>query len=128
MLALVSLAEPRVFQFVVRHAVPLEAWRNGGHAHVRSVEGSLFEPVELVHATWAFENEMGTVTRVDVDRVQARMAWEMIFKGMPSRVFQELILEGVSGKIELRRGGNKVERRRWIPPLDLAWLRGKWLP
>ena len=127
-LALISLGEPRVFQFLIRHGVALEAWRNGGRAQVRSVEGSLFEPVVLLHSTWAFHNATGAVTRLDVERVTAEMAWEMILKGMPSRVFQRLTLDGVSGKIDLPRGERKAEKRRWLPPVDWGWLRGKWLP
>ncbi len=128
LLALVSLVEPRVFQFVVRHGVALEAWRNGGRAHVRSVEGSLFEPVILRHSTWAFANEMGVVARMDVERARVEMDWKVILKGMPSRIFQRLTLDGVAGKIEVQRGEGKSVKRRWVPPLDLVWLRGRWMP
>lgn len=128
LLALVSLVEPRIFQFVVRHGIAFEAWRNGGRAHVRSVEGSLFEPVRLLHSTWSFENGMGATTRVDAERVTAEFDWQMLLKGMPSRIFQTLTLSGVSGKIELPRGERKLEKRRWMPPVDLGWLREKWMP
>src|SRR5689334_21975928 len=45
LLALVSLCEPRVFQWVVRNAIVFEAWRGGGRARVGHVEGSLIEPI-----------------------------------------------------------------------------------
>ncbi len=128
LLALVSLAEPRVFQFVVRQGVVFEAWRNRGHASVGSVEGSLFEPVTLVDTAWSFQNGPGAVTRFEVARATGEFDWEMILKGMPSRVFKRLTLGGVSGKIELPRGERWVEKRSWVPAVDLAWLREKWLP
>ena len=126
LLALVSLGEPRVFQFVVRHLVVFETWRCGGHASVARVEGSLFEPVVLVESVWSFHG--GAVTRVEVKSITAELAWEQLLRGAPNRWFQRLSLDGVSGKIELPRGERKPEKPRWLPPIDLGWLRGKWLP
>ena len=127
-LALVSLAEPRVFQFVVRHLVVFDAWRNGGHARVGHVEGSLFEPVTFVDTAWVFRHDTGAVTRVEVARLTAEFEWEMILKGMPSRIFKRLALDGVSGKLDLPRGQQGGKKRRWLPPVDVAWLRENWLP
>lgn len=127
-LALVSLAEPRVFQFVVRHLVVFEAWRDGGHASVGAVEGSLFDPVTLVDTTWAFRGGTGAVTRFEIARATAELDWETALKGTPSRVFKRLSLDGVAGKIDLPRGPHPAKARRWLPPVDLGWLRENWLP
>ncbi len=127
LLALVSLGEPRVFQFVVRHGVEFEAWRHGGRASVRSVEGSLFETVALLDSVWEFENGTGAILRADVKRATAALDWTALWKRTPGRFFQRLTLHGVSGKIELRRGSRDGEKQRRWQSLDLGWLRGKWL-
>ena len=128
--AIVSLAEPRVFQFVVRHLVVFETWRSGGYARIDRVEGSLFEPIVLVGSVWTFHGGegRGAVTRVEVRRITAELAWEQLLKGAAKRWFPRLSLDGVAGKIELPRNERKVEAARWMPPIDLSWLRGGWLP
>ena len=115
-----------MFQFIVRHLVVFEAWREGGHASVARVEGSLFEPVVLVGSTWSFGSD--AVTRFEVDRITADFAWEQLFKGGASRWFHRLSLDGVAGKITLPRGARKPGRTPWFPSLDLSRLRARWLP
>ena len=128
LLALVSLAEPRVFRFVVRHLVVFETWRCGGHASIARVKGSLFEPVVLVDSAWSFGRGSDATTRIEVDRVTAELAWEQFFKGSAARWFQRLSLDGVTGKIELPRGGKKSGKTRRFPSFDLSRLRGRWMP
>ena len=98
LLALVSLAQPQVFQFVVRHLVVFEAWRAGGHASVARVEGSLFDPVVLVDSVWSFRGGSGAVARVEVRRVSADLAWTHLLKGNANRFFQRLSMSGVAAR------------------------------
>ena len=126
LLGLVSLAEPRVFRFAVRHLVVFEAWRAGGRASVARVEGSLFEPVVLVDSAWSFGSE--AVTRFEVKRVTADFAWEHFFQGSAAHWFRRLSLDGVSGKIELPRGARKPGKARRFSPPDLGRLRARWMP
>ena len=46
--AVLSLAEPRVFQFAVGKFVQLMAWRAGAEVNISAVEGSLWQPVALL--------------------------------------------------------------------------------
>ena len=128
MLAIVSLAEPRVFQFVVRHLVSFEAWRSGGQACVGRVEGSLFEPVVLVDTVWTLRTQGGAVMRIESHRIAAELAWANLFKRTSNRWFQRLSLNGVTAKIELPSQPAKPRKDRPWRALALDWTRSRWMP
>ncbi|HEX8312553.1 MAG TPA: hypothetical protein VF614_14620 [Chthoniobacteraceae bacterium] len=102
LLAVASLAHPRLFGFAVRQLITLEAWRHGVGFHVRSVQGSIFgDPLVLVQSVWSRQSRAGSVTRVEVMRAEVRFSWGDFFSKTQNRWIKQLTLEGVSGKVEL---------------------------
>ena len=127
-LALVLLAEPRVFQAVLKRVLIFEAWRQGGHARIERVAGSFFEPVRLYDARWSFRSETGAITRIDAGRVTADLVWQNIFRRASQRVFHRLTFENVTGKTELPLETKiPAETPRRIR-VDLSGLRGWRIP
>ena len=122
LLVLIAVQSP-VFPHVVRGVLVFDAWRKGAELRVGRVSGSLFEPVILSEAYWHYTSETGGVTRVEVRKARAWLAWSNVFPepvsgwlragterlgftstGQNGRWFQLLELEGVTAKLLLPDG------------------------
>lgn len=114
-LAVVSLAEPRIYQFAVRNLIAAEAWCNDVEVTIHRVDGSLFEPLVLVDAVWHYRSKTGLAIQVDIPRVTAAFAWENLLGGSSSRCFQRLSLEGAQVRIHLpfEKPADKSSGTRW---------------
>lgn len=120
-LALLSLTEPRVYRFVVRQLITLEAWRNGADVTIRRIDGSIFEPLVLIDSNWSYRSRNGAATRLQIARAETKTRWKHLFTNGSMRWLQQLRVEGVTGKIALPRQA--------VPTEDpLEFLRGRWLP
>jgi hypothetical protein len=95
------LFQPNCFRFATRQALLFEAWRNGVHAQISEVEGSLFEPLKLRDSVWIYESEGGPVTRIEIQTAVAEFSWSSLFSRNSEKWFRRLTIEGVSGKIQL---------------------------
>ncbi|MES2568427.1 MAG: hypothetical protein V4710_00045, partial [Verrucomicrobiota bacterium] len=137
-LALVSLAEPRIFQFCVSKFITLEAWRNGISVQIGSIDSSIFEPLILRNSRWQYQSPAGVSTHVDIAWAEARFDWKGVLGGDTERWFQQLIVVGVSGRIILP-GTSAVElpakpstwkamlefpHERWVPTPTRIQARG----
>jgi hypothetical protein len=124
-----SLYEPDSFRFIAKQFITVEAWRRGVSVHIGAVEGSLLDPVTLRDTIWIYESERGPVTRVEIQSATAEFAWRNLLPRSTGHVFQQLILRGVTGKIQFPLAAANVApsptesfRLRWPRPT------GNWLP
>ncbi len=78
MLLLVAVQAP-VFPHVVRAALHFRAWQDGATLSMGAIEGNLFEPVVVHDLVWSYHADAGAVTRVEVRRARAWLAWSNIF-------------------------------------------------
>jgi hypothetical protein len=117
--ALGSLAVPEVFQIVVGWVVRLEAWRHGVSVRIQRIEGSLWEPVVLVHSYWHREAGNGAITRLEIAHAEAVFSWSQLLQRNGERWWQRLALRGVQGKIHLPFDRNTVRGGHggWRPRL-----------
>lgn len=122
MLALVLLAEPNVFRYVLRHVISFEAYRRGGNVRIEKVGGSLWEPVTLTNARWSFPFKHGSVLQLEAARVEAEFSWRELFAQNGGRWFRQLSLDGVQGKLELPPTSDSTEAR------DTKPVKREWLP
>ncbi|MDB6172411.1 MAG: hypothetical protein JWL59_1722 [Chthoniobacteraceae bacterium] len=129
-LALISLAEPRIFQFVVRQLIAFEAWRSGISIQVSRIDSSVFEPLVLRDSRWDYQSPAGVITHMEIARAEARFDWQKLLTGGAERWFEALNLNGVSGRITFP--GNAplqepaVKRAAWRAMLELP--RERWVP
>ncbi len=103
LLALASLLIPAVFQFVVREALYIVAWRNSANLQIGAVQGSFFEPIVFSDASLTETTPSGMVVQVAIARAEAEFNWrwrDLISVGGP-RWFRRLIVEGVNGAVHL---------------------------
>jgi hypothetical protein len=95
-----SLSIPQVFRAVAECVIEFEAWRRGTSVRIDRLEGSLWgEPLVLVNSYWNHEAADGAVTRVEIDRIEAVLLWNELFRGRGVRWFQRISVRGVQGKI-----------------------------
>ena len=97
----VVVFEPHCFRFGVRYGLLFEAWRNGIHAQIKAVEGSLYEPLKLRDSVWIYESEDGPITRIEIQTAVAEFSWSNLISRNSAKWFRRLSVEGVSGKIQL---------------------------
>jgi hypothetical protein len=119
--------QPNCFRFAARHALLFEAWRNGVHAQINGVEGSLFEPLKLRDSVWIYESEDGPITRIEIQTAIAEFSWSNLFSRNSEKWFRRLTIEGVSGKIQLPLDSRAPSSEGFKLPLpELATRR--WMP
>jgi hypothetical protein len=78
LLMLVAVQAP-VFPHVVRCILKFRAWQSGAVLSMGAIEGNLFEPVIVHDLLWTYRAETGAVTRVEIRRARAWLAWSNIF-------------------------------------------------
>ena len=125
MLLLLIAAQAPVFPHVVRAILKVRAWQNGVALSIGAVEGNLFEPIVMRDVLWSYRAETGTVTRVELRRARAWLAWSNVFpapvggwirsaaEAMGFRPlggngfwFQELELDGMTARLSLPSGSD----------------------
>ncbi len=127
-LCLLSLVEPRVFQFAIERLVRVLAWREGAEVRIAAVEGSLWQPVVLLDSRWSYVSSDCSHLRVDIERAEGVFEWRDILAKTGRRWFRQLKIEGVTGKLQCDGGAqalasvrvreNDVKRERswdWLP-------------
>ena len=121
LLVLVAAQAP-VFPHVVRAVLKFRSWQSGATLSMGTVEGNLFEPVVIRNLLWTYRAETGAVTRVEIRRVRAWLAWSNVFpapvagwvRSAAERVgfyptggnvqwFRELEMDGVTARLSLPR-------------------------
>jgi hypothetical protein len=96
-----SLFIPQVFRVVAKGLVEFVAWRRNTSVRIERVEGSLWEPLVLIHSYWNYEGPNHSVTRVEIARAEAVLLWKELFRRGGDRWFSRLSLRGVQGKIQI---------------------------
>ena len=93
------------------------------------MEGSLLDPITLRNTVWIYESDQGPITRVEVQSATADIAWRNLLPHSNGRVFEQLTLRGVNGKIQLPLSpGNVAPMSPDTYHLRLPRPAGKWLP
>ena len=136
LLVLVAVQAP-VFPHVAKVLLRFAAWCDGASLRIGKVEGGIFEPVVVRDALWTYQAESGAVTRIEVTRARAWLAWSNIFPepvsgwfraaarrahfepiGSNGIWFQELELDGVTAKLSLPTGdaesSSEAASSRWV--------------
>lgn len=122
LLLLVAVQTP-VFPHVVRGVLKFRAWQAGASLSMGVVEGNLFEPVVIHNLLWTYRADTGAVTRVEMRRARAWLAWSNIFPGPVAGWirsgaeragfypiggnglwFRELEMDDVTARVSLPRG------------------------
>ena len=116
-LVLLVMVHPRVFPHVIGGLFRFEAWRNGVSLDVGRIEAGLFDPVVLRDTVWTYRAETGAVTRVEIRRARAWLAWGNIF---PEPIAGWIRSGAVSAGFEpIGRNG------LWFPELEVEGLTAK---
>lgn len=115
-----SLSVPEIFQFALRQAIQFEAWRRGATVRIERIDGSLWEPLVFTRSYVHLETGFGAVTRVEIARAEAHLAWASLFQRNGDRWFQRLSLRGVQGKVQIPvdqvpEAAAPANWRRWLP-------------
>ena len=121
------LFEPNCFRIAARYAILFEAWRNGVHAQIGGVEGSLYQPLTLRDSVWIYESEDGPVTRIEIQTAIAEFSWPNPFSPNSAKWFRRLSIEGVSGKIQLPLDNRAASSEGWKLRLP-QFTTGRWMP
>ena len=77
-LLLIALQAP-VFPHVVRGILKFRAWQSGVALSMGAIGGNLFEPVVIHDLLWSYRAETGAVTRIEIRRARAWLAWSNVF-------------------------------------------------
>ena len=78
LLLLVAVQAP-VFPHVVRAVLKFRAWQSSAVLSMGAIEGNLFEPVVIHNLLWTYRADTGAVTRIEIGRTRAWLAWSNIF-------------------------------------------------
>jgi len=136
LLLLIAVQAP-VFPHVVRTILAFRAWQNGVTLSIGKVEGNLFEPIVLRDLFWSYCADTGAVTRIEVRRARAWLAWSNIFPAPVSTWirsaaesadfrplgdnglwFHELELDDVTARLSLPSGTDgdfgAEQEHRWL--------------
>lgn len=136
LLLLIAVQAP-VFPHVVRALLKFRAWQNGVALSLGKVEGNLFEPIVLHDVLWTYRAETGAVTRIDLRRARAWLAWSNVFPapvsdwiraaaarahfhplGSNGLWFQELELDDMTARVSLPSGSEEdsatEKENRWL--------------
>lgn len=97
----VVLLQPDCFRFAARQVIRGEAWCHGGDVQIRSLEGSLFEPIVLRDSVWTYEGRNGPITRLEIGTATATLNWPNLLPRSSGAWFERLTLENVTGKLRL---------------------------
>ena len=97
----VVLLQPDCFRFAARQIIRGEAWCHGGDVQIRSLEGSLFEPLVLRDSVWTYEGRNGPITRLEIGTATATLNWPNLLPRSSGAWFERLTLENVTGKLRL---------------------------
>ena len=137
LLLLVAVQAP-VFPHVVRAVLKFRAWQSSAVLSMGAIEGNLFEPVVIHNLLWTYRADTGAVTRIEIGRTRAWLAWSNIFPaplagwvrsgaekcgfypiGGNGLWFRELEMDDVTARVSLPHGADvqSGEERR------LEWLR-----
>lgn len=126
-----------VFPHLVRAALKFRAWQNGAALSMGAIEGNLFEPVVIHGLLWTYRADTGAVTRVEIRRTRAWLAWSNIFPapvagwvragahrlgfypiGENGHWFRELEMDDVTARLSLPHGTDAAPSgeppRRWL--------------
>ncbi len=131
LLLVALLFVPPVFQFLVRQFIAIEAWRNDATVQIAELQGSLLEPVTIRDAQWTQTSHGGVVLHLDIQHAEAEFSWHLkeLFSGTGDRWFRSIVIDGVTGKVELppvKEGASKgsaiakTPKARWAP--SLGWI------
>lgn len=137
LLLLVAVQSP-VFPHVVRGILKFRAWQSGATLSMGRIEGNLFEPVVVHDLLWSYRAETGAVTRVEIRRARAWLAWSNIFpapvagwvRSAAARAgfypiggnglwFRELEMDDLTARLSLPLGANAESG----PEVQSHWLR-----
>ena len=124
-LVLLVAVQVPVFPHVVRAVLKFRAWQSGAVLSMGRIEGNLFEPVVIHNLLWTYRAETGAVTRVEIRRARAWLAWSNIFpapvagwvRSAAERIgfypiggnglwFRELEMDGATARLSLPSGGD----------------------
>ncbi len=128
-----------VFPHVVRAVLKFRAWQSGAALSMGTIEGNLFDPVVIHNLLWTYRADSGAVTRVEIRRTRAWLAWSNIFPppvagwvrtgaakagfhpiGENGLWFRELEMDDVTARLSLPHG-TEVAPAAGQPT---QWLRG----
>lgn len=127
-IALLSLTDPAVFQFVVKRGIQLEGWRSGVNIRIGSVESTVFEPLLLANSQLSYSSPSGAITRMQIFQAEARFDWKALLVGNHKHWFQQFSVRGVTAKLIPPKGDMPAEK----PEARISFMpkmRGKsWLP
>ncbi len=137
LLLLVAVQVP-VFPHVVRFFLKFRAWQSGVTLSMGKIEGNLFEPVVVHDLLWTYRAETGAVTRVEIHRARAWLAWSNIFPapvagwirsgaakvglypiGANGLWFRELEMDDVTARLSLPLGADAESG----PESQTRWMR-----
>jgi hypothetical protein len=137
LLLLIAVQAP-VFPHVVRVVLKFRAWQSGVTLAMGRIEGNLFEPVVINDLLWTYRAETGAVTRVEIRRARAWLAWSNIFPapmagwvrsgaercgfypiGGNGLWFRELEMDDVTARLSLPHGADAETG----PEPQTRWLR-----
>lgn len=139
LLVLVAAQAP-VFPHVVGTVLRIAAWGDGASLRIGKVEGGIFDPVIVQDALWTYRADSGAVTRIEVRRARAWLAWSNVFPepvsgwirtgarkahirpiGTNGLWFHELECDGVTAKLSLPtsevKSSTEAAGSRWFRSL-----------
>jgi hypothetical protein len=124
LLLLIAVQAP-VFPHIVRGILKFRAWQSGVALSMGAIEGNLFAPVVVHNLLWTYRADTGAVTRVEIRRARAWLAWSNVFPapvsgwiragaqragfwpiGGNGLWFRELELDDVTARLSLPHGAN----------------------
>lgn len=145
-LVLLVAIHPRVFPSIIGALFQFEAWRNGVSLSIGRIRADLFEPIVFENTVCIYRAETGAVTRLEIRRARAWLAWSNIFPapvngwihsaakaanfqplGQNGIWLQELELDGVTAKLALPGANTEA----FHEAAHVRWLRsafGRWSP
>jgi hypothetical protein len=134
-LLLLIAAHAPVFPHIVRAVLKFRAWQSGATISMGTVEGSFWEPVVIHNLLWTYRAETGAVTRVEIRRTRAWLAWSNVFPapvsgwvrsaarraglrpvGGNGLWFRELEMDDVTARLSLPRGTEQGDepQTQWL--------------
>jgi hypothetical protein len=136
-LVLLTAVQAPVFPHIVGALLQFGAWRNGVSLDIGQINATPFEPIVLRDTVWTYRAESGAVTRLEIRRARAWLAWSNLFPepvsgwirsaattahfhpiGRNGLWFQELELDGLTAKLSLPSHTadepNESRQTRWL--------------
>lgn len=114
-----ALAIPPVFRGVVWVVLEEEAVRQGGFLRMKSIEGSLWQPVVIRNLRWETAGALGGILKLEAERADAVFRWESLLPRSSGTGFFELLsLRGVNVEWENKSVSSK--KRPFYKDLNLG--------